>query len=259
MTRPRYRIASGHGYGPALPFSGIYSWGPNPRHMAAAVVSSPPGVGVDIYAPALQVTSPLYRFGDVVAGAPTPDIWGGVLIGAVYGPALQDSGARAVGYGPALQAPWRSPTPPTGPPYRLRARATGRGRTSPPGVAHPQGVRGLIRASPPGVCMAFRAMSFWDVGAHHFGGQWETFTVSGPYNGRGRIIRPGGLTGCGPGERLRARPTGNAPALQVRGRIAGGPTPDIWRGRRASPPGAGPHNSPYGAHGQCRVRRLLAY
>eukprot|EP00661_Eupelagonemidae_sp_cell13_P020215 gene20215-biopygen23545 len=39
MTRPRYRLASGHG-------SGTHSWGPNPRHIgrkAGQGGSSPPG------------------------------------------------------------------------------------------------------------------------------------------------------------------------------------------------------------------------
>eukprot|EP00661_Eupelagonemidae_sp_cell13_P011319 gene11319-biopygen22878 len=48
-----------------------------------------------VYGPALLVSGP-YCWG------PNPrHMRGGV--GAVYGPALQDSGARAVGYGPALQ------------------------------------------------------------------------------------------------------------------------------------------------------------
>eukprot|EP00661_Eupelagonemidae_sp_cell13_P021689 gene21689-biopygen5688 len=41
MTRPRYRLASGHG-------SGTHSWGPNPRHIgrkAGQGGSSPPGGG----------------------------------------------------------------------------------------------------------------------------------------------------------------------------------------------------------------------
>eukprot|EP00661_Eupelagonemidae_sp_cell13_P021299 gene21299-biopygen17648 len=36
MTRPRYRLASGHG-------SGTRSWGPNPRHIRRLGGSSPPG------------------------------------------------------------------------------------------------------------------------------------------------------------------------------------------------------------------------
>eukprot|EP00661_Eupelagonemidae_sp_cell13_P020855 gene20855-biopygen16144 len=39
MTRPRYRLASGHG-------SGTHSWGPNPRHIgrkAGQGGASPPG------------------------------------------------------------------------------------------------------------------------------------------------------------------------------------------------------------------------
>eukprot|EP00661_Eupelagonemidae_sp_cell13_P020192 gene20192-biopygen22093 len=56
MTRPRYRLASGHG-------SGTHSWGPNPRHIgrkAGQGGSSPPGG----------------RMRGRTAGAPTPDIWG---------------------------------------------------------------------------------------------------------------------------------------------------------------------------------------
>eukprot|EP00661_Eupelagonemidae_sp_cell13_P024725 gene24725-biopygen8961 len=127
-----------------------------------------------------------------------------------------------------------------------------RGRTSPPGVAHPQGVRGLIRASPPGVCTTFRGLALWVFGAHHFGCKWETLPGWVAGQGRGLIIRPGGLTGCGPGGsftgppyRIRARATG-------RGRIAGAPTPDIW-GRWSSPPGAGTYNSAWGPHGQSRI------
>eukprot|EP00661_Eupelagonemidae_sp_cell13_P025614 gene25614-biopygen4510 len=47
----------------------------------------------------------------------------------VYAPALQ--GYYGPGGPPHYRPgglPWLSPTPPTGPPYRLRARATGRGR-----------------------------------------------------------------------------------------------------------------------------------
>eukprot|EP00661_Eupelagonemidae_sp_cell13_P020261 gene20261-biopygen16107 len=36
MTRPRYRLAPGHG-------SGTHSWGPNPRHIPGLGGSSPPG------------------------------------------------------------------------------------------------------------------------------------------------------------------------------------------------------------------------
>eukprot|EP00661_Eupelagonemidae_sp_cell13_P020793 gene20793-biopygen14651 len=54
------------------------------------------------------------------------------------GPLLQPQGPCN-----AYASPWFSPTPPTGPPYRKRARATGRGRIARPG--------GLVGSSPPGV------------------------------------------------------------------------------------------------------------
>eukprot|EP00661_Eupelagonemidae_sp_cell13_P020884 gene20884-biopygen11630 len=56
MTRPRYRLASGHG-------SGTHSWGSWGRHIgrkAGRGGSSPPGA---------------YGRGRI-AGGPTPDIWG---------------------------------------------------------------------------------------------------------------------------------------------------------------------------------------
>eukprot|EP00661_Eupelagonemidae_sp_cell13_P024723 gene24723-biopygen8959 len=84
-----------------------------------------------------------------------------------YGPALQLGPQPQTYRGPVVASPpgvWEAavrfltplrtrPTGPMGvPPYPLRARSTGngpalqvRGRTSPPGVAHPQGVRGQTR------------------------------------------------------------------------------------------------------------------
>eukprot|EP00661_Eupelagonemidae_sp_cell13_P019129 gene19129-biopygen934 len=52
MTRPRYRLASGHG-------SGTHGWGPNPRHIGRIAGRRRP-------APR----------GGRIAGGPTPDIWG---------------------------------------------------------------------------------------------------------------------------------------------------------------------------------------
>eukprot|EP00661_Eupelagonemidae_sp_cell13_P007597 gene7597-biopygen3069 len=236
----------------------VGSRGPNPGHMAAVRSPHP-------YGPALLFRGRIAgaptpdMFRGRVAGAPTPDIWwgpGGRRLQACRGALqfLRPLRARSTGpVGPVNglgASHGGSPIPPTGPPYRIRARATGRGRTSPPGVAHPQGVRGLFVASPPGVCSAFRGYAILGVRGSlvwRAVGDFRGPGFAGPYNSAW------GLTGIwgpftGPPYSLRARATG-------RGRIAGAPTPDIWRGRRASPPGAGPYNSPWGAHVQ---RRFVA-
>eukprot|EP00661_Eupelagonemidae_sp_cell13_P020110 gene20110-biopygen19090 len=59
MTRPRYRLASGHG-------SGTHSWGPNPRH-----IRRQGGHMGGFFERRLQA----YGRGRI-AGGPTPDIWG---------------------------------------------------------------------------------------------------------------------------------------------------------------------------------------
>eukprot|EP00661_Eupelagonemidae_sp_cell13_P025548 gene25548-biopygen10520 len=71
------------GNGPALQVSGIYSWGPNPRHVGVAG-SSPPGVLVRSAVPRTP-TSPLYSlrarptgFGAVLLGPQPQTYEGGV-------------------------------------------------------------------------------------------------------------------------------------------------------------------------------------
>eukprot|EP00661_Eupelagonemidae_sp_cell13_P020979 gene20979-biopygen23606 len=80
MTRPRYRLASGHG-------SGTHSWGPNPRHIgrkAGQGGSSPPGgwAGPCGWGPNPRHMGGFFErrlqaYGrGRIAGGPTPDIWG---------------------------------------------------------------------------------------------------------------------------------------------------------------------------------------
>eukprot|EP00661_Eupelagonemidae_sp_cell13_P019727 gene19727-biopygen10058 len=65
---------------------------------------------------------------------------------------------------------------------------------------------------------------------------------------RGRLA-PGGWAGpCSWGPNPRHIPGlggSSPPGAYGRGRIAGGPTPDIWGAR-----GSGPYNSAWGPHGQ---------
>eukprot|EP00661_Eupelagonemidae_sp_cell13_P023329 gene23329-biopygen4317 len=243
VTRPRYSLASGHGV-----WAGPHSWGPNPRHiplfgpggcLRARATGNGPALQVrgrtagaptpDIWrggegpftgppyriaAPAPWVTGPPYRFRGRTAGAPTPDI--------CFGPGGSSP--------PGVWGRCAVPHTPTGPPYRLRARATGRGRIA--GAPTPD-IWGQAGSSPPGVgCI---------VASRPGSGRLSRFGVGAV--GRGRIIRLwGGSRAIG--SRLRARPTGNAPALQG-GAVQLGPQPQTYGGRRASPSGAGPYNSPY--------------
>eukprot|EP00661_Eupelagonemidae_sp_cell13_P007981 gene7981-biopygen9124 len=205
-----------------------------------------------------------------IAGAPTPDIWRASGWGAASGPPYSPLGAAPWVTGPPYRFRGRiagaptpdiphggSPIPPTGPPYSLRARSTGRGRIA--GAPTPDmrmiGLPGLGTFRCSGLTNLLQKCSRGERDANPHGNYRirpagsGRLSGPGPYNSpwgahglRGRIIRPGGLTGCGPGGRLRARPTVYAPALQGgavnrRGRIA----------------------RPIGARGQSRFRRLQAY
>eukprot|EP00661_Eupelagonemidae_sp_cell13_P024752 gene24752-biopygen1403 len=214
----------------------------------------------DPYAPALQLTGPPYSIRGRTAGAPTPDIYSG--LGGSSPPGVR--GRCAV------------PHTPTGPPYRLRARATGRGRMwvvasrrsgaitawGPPiqdpwGFPHTPYEPALQVTGPPYRRVGMGVASWRMVG--HLGWAFgcsgliilaiKGLGSAGPYNS------PWGAHGhvgvaYGPAllvtrPRYRAgtrrgpytRPRYRLRARATgRGRIAGAPTPDIWAAKPGSSP-----------------------
>eukprot|EP00661_Eupelagonemidae_sp_cell13_P017867 gene17867-biopygen840 len=128
------------------------------------------------------------------------------------GPALQVRGSSPPGVWVILVASWRMVLACRGSHFWCKTSGHGAGTYNSPWgahghvfrgrIAHPQGVRGRV-SSPPGVGVRDNAL----------GGSLSGTMGVPPYP-------------------LRTRPTGYEPALQVRGRIAGAPTPDIYRAKR---------------------------
>eukprot|EP00661_Eupelagonemidae_sp_cell13_P025668 gene25668-biopygen16515 len=226
FTRPRYR-------------AGPCSWGPNPRHMGAA------GCGVASWRMAWYVVGAVQFLTPLRARA------------TVYGPALQVSGTYSWGPNPRHMV---GPHPRGFPLNPLRARATVNGPAlqvsgfvaswrigAGPYNSPFRGSRTAPGSSPPGVGMAVRVSLRPWFGAVIAGAPTpDIWAVQGVRRlqayGRGRIEGPFTRPRYRP---LRARATVNGPALQVRGRTAGAPTPDIWGwvcgGRlRARPTGYAP-------------------